>query len=109
MKRLGLIVMLIFPFCLMASENAPTREQQAAIVSNMGKLDAATPLTLEYNQDVQAYIDVYTLRRRAHLSSIIGRAELYFPLFEEELDKMGLPLELKYLAEIGRASCRERE
>lgn len=103
MKIPGLVAMLFFSFCLMASENNPVREQQADIVSNMEKLDAATPLSLVYNQEVQAYIDVYTLRRKAHLATIIGRAELYFPLFEEHLDKMGLPLELKYLAVVESA------
>jgi membrane-bound lytic murein transglycosylase D len=103
MKLFALVIWLFFPFCLMASEGFPAREQQSTVVSNMQKLDAATPLSLVYNQDVQNYIDVYTLRRRAHLSTIIGRAELYFPLFEEHLDKMGLPLELKYLAVVESA------
>lgn len=61
-------------------------------------LNALTPMELVYNKDVQAFIDVYTIKRRSHLSKIIGRAELYFPLFEEQLDRLGLPLELKYLA-----------
>jgi membrane-bound lytic murein transglycosylase D len=55
-------------------------------------------MDLVYNKDVQTYIDVYTIRRRDHLARILGRAELYFPLFEEHLDRLGLPLELKYLA-----------
>ena len=28
----------------------------------------------------------------------MGRAEYYFPLFEEHLDKYNIPLEIKYLA-----------
>lgn len=103
MRQFGLIAMVFFPFCLMASEHPSATEQEAAIVFNMEKLDAATPVSLVYNKDVQTYIDVYTLRRKAHLSTIIGRAELYFPLFEEQLDKMGLPLELKYLAVVESA------
>lgn len=103
MKVSGLMVWLFLTICLMASENASATEHQSAIVSNMEKLDAATPVSLVYNKDVQAYIDVYTLRRKTHLAAIIGRAELYFPLFEEQLDKMGLPLELKYLAVVESA------
>ena len=61
-------------------------------------LNKLTPIDLVYNKDVQAYIDVYTIKRRDHLARIIGMSELYFPLFEEYLDKLGLPLELKYLA-----------
>ena len=62
------------------------------------ELDNKTPIKLEYNSQVQAYIDVYVKKRREHLSRIIGRAEYYFPLFEEYLSKFNLPLELKYLA-----------
>jgi membrane-bound lytic murein transglycosylase D len=62
------------------------------------ELDSNTPIRLEYNQQVKAYIQVYTVKRREHLSRIIGRAEYYFPLFEEHLSRYNLPLELKYLA-----------
>ena len=60
-------------------------------------LNAQTPLNLEYNEKVKEYIILYLNQRRAHLSEVIGLAELYFPIFEEYLDKYGLPLELKYL------------
>ncbi len=66
-------------------------------------LNYQTPIQLDYNETVQAYIDVYTVKRRAHLANIISRSKLYFPLFEEYLDKYNLPLELKYLAVIESA------
>ncbi|MCG8411386.1 MAG: transglycosylase SLT domain-containing protein [Bacteroidales bacterium] len=62
------------------------------------ELNNKTPIELEYNDRVRRYIDVYTIERRDHLAKIIGLAELYFPIFEEALDKYQLPLELKYLA-----------
>jgi len=62
------------------------------------ELNNLTPIELEYNPRVRRYIDVYTIERREHLAKIIGLAELYFPIFEEMLDKYQLPLELKYLA-----------
>ena len=64
----------------------------------IAELNNLTPIELEYNDRVRRYIDVYTIERREHLAKIIGLAELYFPLFEEMLDKYQLPLELKYLA-----------
>lgn len=73
------------------------------VESRVEKLDLQTPVPLEYNHHVQAYIDVYTRKRPDHLSGILGRAELYFPLFEEYLAKYDLPLELKYLAVIESA------
>ncbi len=69
----------------------------------MEKLDQQSPITLEYNTQVRAYIDVYLVRRRDHLANIIARSELYFPIFEEYLSKYNLPQELKYLAVIESA------
>ncbi|MBK3517915.1 lytic transglycosylase domain-containing protein [Carboxylicivirga marina] len=66
--------------------------------SRLNELDKSTIVKLDYNPKVQAYIDVYTIKRREHLSNIIGRADYYFPLFEEYLVKYDLPVELKYLA-----------
>ncbi len=71
--------------------------------SRLKELDQNTTIKLDYNKQVRAYIDVYTLKRREHFSRIIGRAELYFPLFEEYLAKYNLPMELKYLAIIESA------
>ncbi len=69
----------------------------------MEHLNDLSPITLEYNTQVRAYIDVYLVRRRDHLANILGRAEYYFPIFEEYLSKYNLPQELKYLAVIESA------
>lgn len=66
--------------------------------ARMAKLDAKSPFSLDYNSAVQSYIDVYASRKRAMVSRMLGLAQIYFPLFEEKLDKYNLPLELKYLA-----------
>jgi len=62
------------------------------------QLDALTPINLTYNKIVGNYIDLYAKRKRNLSSRLLGLAHYYFPMFEEELDKRGLPLELKYLA-----------
>ncbi|PLX11749.1 MAG: lytic transglycosylase [Marinilabiliales bacterium] len=69
----------------------------------LAELDAQTPIALDYNQMVQRYIDVYVKKRRNQLSRMLGLSELYYPLFEEELDKRQLPLELKHLAVVESA------
>jgi membrane-bound lytic murein transglycosylase D len=66
--------------------------------SKLSKMDAATPFKLVYNPAVRKYIDAYSVRNRKKVAQLLGLAELYFPLFEETLDKYNLPLELKYLA-----------
>ncbi len=52
---------------------------------------------LSYNKIVRNYIELYTQRRRKQVELMMGMSEYYFPIFEEILDKEGLPLELKYL------------
>lgn len=67
------------------------------------KLDAMaqqTPIHYEYNADVRKYIDLYLGKRRPDFERMLGLAQLYFPIFDEYLDKYKLPLELKYLAVI---------
>lgn len=66
--------------------------------SRMMKLDAVSPFELQYNEVVQGYINMYVMRRRELVSRVMALSQLYFPLFEEALDKYNLPLELKYLA-----------
>ena len=56
-----------------------------------------------YNDYVQAYIDLYTIKRRGQMQNMLGLSQVYFPLFEEELDRNGLPIELKYLPVIESA------
>ena len=52
---------------------------------------------LSYNKIVRNYIELYTQRRRNQVEMMMGMSEYYFPIFEEILDKEGLPQELKYL------------
>ncbi|MBU45818.1 MAG: lytic transglycosylase [Flavobacteriales bacterium] len=64
----------------------------------LGFLDAKSPMDLSYNQKVHPFIDSYVGRNRSLISRMQGIKELYFPLFEQQLDKYNLPLEFKYLA-----------
>ncbi len=56
-----------------------------------------TLIEMPYNQIVGSYIDTYTRRSRSLTSYLLGASDHYLPLFEQELEKAGLPLELKYL------------
>ena len=70
----------------------------AAIQARMEWLDSRSPLDLAWNPVVHSRIAFYANKRKKHLGTMLGRAPGYFPLFEETLDRHGLPLELKYLA-----------
>lgn len=67
------------------------------------ELAANTTMELTFNKHVKSFIDVYAVQKRDKTSRILGLADIYFPLFEETLDKYGMPLELKYLAVVESA------
>jgi membrane-bound lytic murein transglycosylase D len=61
-------------------------------------LDENSPMDLAYNEKVHPFIESYIGRNKALISRMQGLKNLYFPLFEQQLDKYSLPLEFKYLA-----------
>lgn len=62
-----------------------------------------TTIELIYNSHVKSFIEVYAVNKREHTSKILGLADIYFPMFEEALDKYDMPLEIKYLAVVESA------
>jgi membrane-bound lytic murein transglycosylase D len=80
------------------SRDSVPRYDEMVYESRLAKLDAASPFDLQYNPVVKGYIDLYTLRRRELVSRAMALSQFYFPMFEQQLDKYNLPLELKYLA-----------
>ncbi len=71
--------------------------------ARIARLDQETPLDLTYNESVKSFIELYAVRKRGLTSKILGLKEIYFPLFEEYLDKYDIPLEMKYLAVVESA------
>jgi membrane-bound lytic murein transglycosylase D len=61
-------------------------------------LDKKTPLDIEYNPLVRKHIERYVLEKPKEISKYLTLSKLYFPIFEQYLDKYDLPLELKYLS-----------
>lgn len=76
---------------------------EPTMTHRLAVLDGTTPFDLTYNRVVQGYIDLYVTRKRDMSSRMLGLAELYFPVFEQYLDKHGIPLEMKYLAVVESA------
>jgi len=56
-----------------------------------------TYIEMTYNDVVKKFIEFYAIKRRRQVEVMLGLSEYYFPIFEEALDKYGLPLELKFL------------
>ena len=70
-----------------------TSEQQ--IIERLSSLP--TVIEMPYNSVVRSYIDLYTQRRRQLVENMLGLSLYYMPIFEQALDRHGLPMELKYL------------
>ena len=54
-------------------------------------------MEMPYNDKVRSFIDLYVIKRRQQLGTLLGLSTYYFPIFEEALERHNLPLELKYL------------
>jgi len=61
-----------------------------------------TTIDMPLNDITRKFIENYT-NRRSSVSVMLGAANFYNPIFEEALEKYGLPLELKYLPVIESA------
>jgi membrane-bound lytic murein transglycosylase D len=69
----------------------------------IAQMNDQSPFEYVYNAEVKQFIDLYGVRKRKLTARILGLAQIYFPLFEEQLDKYNMPLELKFLAVIESA------
>jgi membrane-bound lytic murein transglycosylase D len=70
----------------------------SVIQQRIDDLNRESIIELALNSHVKSYINTYAVKRRNLTSKVLGLSEVYFPMFEEMLDKYNLPLELKYLA-----------
>lgn len=52
-------------------------------------------IEMPFNKIVKAHIKVYTERKRSHSAYVMGEIDYYMPIFESELDRKGLPIELR--------------
>ncbi len=59
--------------------------------------DLLSPVPLAYNSVVRNYIDRYVGTHSSLIGRVLGLSKYYFPIFEEELLKAGLPVELRVL------------
>lgn len=71
--------------------------------ARLAKLDAVSPFDLVYNPHVRGFIDLYLNRKRELMSRMLALSQLYYPMFEQVLDRYNIPLELKHLAVIESA------
>ncbi|MEO8151385.1 MAG: LysM peptidoglycan-binding domain-containing protein [Bacteroidia bacterium] len=85
----------ISPFSVTTETSIPTFSDEV-YADRISKIN--TPIPLTYNSQVKGYIDLYASRKRDLTKRVMGLSNLYFPMYEEVLEREGLPLEFKYLS-----------
>lgn len=69
-------------------------------IARLNDLNRATPIDIEINDELLSVVKYFAAKRRRFTAVCIGRSKLFFPMYEEYLDKYEMPLELKYLSVI---------
>ncbi|OIQ31244.1 MAG: hypothetical protein BM555_05325 [Crocinitomix sp. MedPE-SWsnd] len=69
-------------------------------ISRLDKLNTTTPIDVASNPEMIRVVKYFASKRRRFTSVCIGRSKLFFPMYEEYLDRYDMPMELKYLSVI---------
>lgn len=64
----------------------------------LSDLNLKTPFNLAYNPALEKVINSYLKHRKRYYPALMAKAQYYFPMFEQYLDRFDVPLEMKYLA-----------
>lgn len=81
------------------SQDVPATD--AVLTERLSKMPVE--IEMPFNSVVKSIINAYTQRRRVLVENMLGLGLYYNPIFEEALEREGMPLELKYLPVIESA------
>jgi len=73
----------------------------SVLVSRLSRIP--TTIEMPLNDVTRKFIDSYSTRMKGSVAIMLGSANFYNPIFEEALERYGLPLELRYLPVIESA------
>lgn len=62
-----------------------------------------TAIEMPFNAVVRSYINMYTGKKRSLVESMLGMSLYYMPIFEQAIEREGIPNELKFLPVIESA------
>jgi membrane-bound lytic murein transglycosylase D len=74
---------------------------EAMLIERLAQMQG--PVQMKYTPAVRSYLNSYLVRNPHRAEQMIGRASMYFPIFEAYLEAHNLPQELKYLAVVESA------
>ncbi|MBT6515042.1 MAG: LysM peptidoglycan-binding domain-containing protein [Crocinitomicaceae bacterium] len=75
----------------------------SVIVRRLDLLSEASPIEFTPHKYTIAFARLYAEKKKQLTARMLGASTLYFPVFEEALNRHGLPLELKFLPVIESA------
>ncbi|MDP4970493.1 MAG: transglycosylase SLT domain-containing protein [Flavobacteriaceae bacterium] len=77
--------------------------QRQNLQERLKVLDKKTIFDVAYHPSLESVIHMFLTEKRDLMERMLFRSQYYFPLFEQELDAQGMPLEIKYLAMVESA------
>ncbi len=83
------------------SSTEPISYSDSVYALRLSQIPSIVPLS--YNKEVRGFIERYCVRGRRSAGVLVGLSQYYFPIYEEIMDKYGVPQELKYLSVIESA------
>ncbi len=66
--------------------------------ARLKRLNETTPFQIDYNPLLEQLIKQQLKYKKVYLERLMTLSDYYFPLFEQQLDRFDVPLEMKYLA-----------
>lgn len=75
---------------------ALTTVRDSLLFQRLAKLEK--DIALPYHESVQKYVDLFIFKRPEYIRQMLGKAPVFFPLYEKMLAQYDLPDELKYLS-----------
>jgi len=68
----------------------------ADVIARLQTVQSAVPT--RYTDVVKGYLRTYTIKKRSKTEAILGKSVMYFPIYEEQFRRKGIPEALKYLS-----------
>lgn len=90
-------------YTVLERESSPTGGDMSDEVIIKRLQSIPSTIEMPFNPVVKSHIDLYVNRKRSLVETMLGMSLYYMPIFEEALEREGLPLELKYLPVIESA------
>ena len=81
-------------------EDSKPQFSDSVYIARLNDLNEKTIITIEINDDLLKTVKYFAKNRRRFTAVCLGRSKLFFPMYEEYLDKYNIPMELKYLSVI---------